>query len=217
MACRRHQVRSLTWHSSSGRTHTHGRASARAPGATRCRRLAAQLRCAVPPRAAEMKVTHEEMKAARVPLLFRDYCAHILIPLNDCRVKTWYAMWKCQELRHAYEKCQYDECAARHNPPGAHGGVLHLLMWEHTCLAGTSGEWRSLPTKERRPQKAAISQPGGRQVPGWEPPRRPSHIICQRPNVYTLCRRSLRGYCAVPLARLRFPFLSVSIAAMHYD
>lgn len=61
----------------------------------------------------EMKVTHEEMKAARVPLLFRDYCAHILIPLNDCRVKTWYAMWKCQELRHAYEKCQYDEYQRR--------------------------------------------------------------------------------------------------------
>ena len=36
----------------------------------------------------EMKVTHEEMKAARVPLNFRDYCAHILIPLNECRVKT---------------------------------------------------------------------------------------------------------------------------------
>jgi hypothetical protein len=60
-----------------------------------------------------MKVTHEQMKAARVPLNFRDYCAHILIPLNDCRVKTWYSPWKCTDLRHAYEKCQYEEYERR--------------------------------------------------------------------------------------------------------
>jgi len=66
----------------------------------------------VPPQP-EMKVTHEEMKAARVPLLFRDFCAHLLIPLNDCRVKTWYSPFKCTELRHSYEKCQYDEFTRR--------------------------------------------------------------------------------------------------------
>ena len=60
-----------------------------------------------------MKVTHEEMKAARVPLNFRDYCAHLLIPLNDCRVKTWYSPWKCTDLRHNYEKCQYEEYERR--------------------------------------------------------------------------------------------------------
>ena len=58
-----------------------------------------------------MQVTHEEMKAARVPLLFRDYCAHLLIPLNECRVKTWYSPFKCTDLRHEYEKCQFDEYA----------------------------------------------------------------------------------------------------------
>ena len=63
--------------------------------------------------AAEMKVTHEEMKAARVPLLFRDYCAHILIPLNACRVKTWYSPFQCSELRHAYEKCEFEEYERR--------------------------------------------------------------------------------------------------------
>ena len=60
-----------------------------------------------------MKVTHEEMKAARVPLLFRDYCAHILIPLNECRVKNWYSPFQCTELRHSYEKCQYEEFERR--------------------------------------------------------------------------------------------------------
>ena len=60
-----------------------------------------------------MKVTHEEMKAERVPLLFRDYCAHILIPLNKCRVKHWYSPFQCTELRHMYEKCQYEEFERR--------------------------------------------------------------------------------------------------------
>ena len=60
-----------------------------------------------------MKVTHEEMKAARVPLLFRDYCAHILIPLNACRVKNWYSPFQCTELRHSYEKCEFEEFERR--------------------------------------------------------------------------------------------------------
>ena len=60
-----------------------------------------------------MKVTLEEMKANQIPLNFRDYCAHILIPLNDCRVKHWYSPWQCTELRHGYEKCQYEEFERR--------------------------------------------------------------------------------------------------------
>ena len=60
-----------------------------------------------------MKVTLEEMKAAKVPLVFRDYCAHILIPLNKCRVKSWYSPFKCTDLRHSYEKCQYEEYERR--------------------------------------------------------------------------------------------------------
>ena len=62
---------------------------------------------------AEMKVTNEQMKAARIPLNFRDYCAHILIPLNECRTKSWFMPWACTDLRHSYEKCQYDEYERR--------------------------------------------------------------------------------------------------------
>lgn len=32
-----------------------------------------------------MQVTAAEMKAARIPLDWRDHCAHLLIPLNKCR------------------------------------------------------------------------------------------------------------------------------------
>jgi len=61
----------------------------------------------------EMKVTREQMRDARVPLHFRDYCAHILIPLNDCRHQTWFSPFKCTDLRHAYEKCEFDEFQRR--------------------------------------------------------------------------------------------------------
>jgi NADH dehydrogenase (ubiquinone) 1 beta subcomplex subunit 7 len=49
------------------------------------------------------------MVDARVPLHYRDACASILIPLNECRRETLFMPWKCQELRHEYEKCQYME------------------------------------------------------------------------------------------------------------
>lgn len=61
----------------------------------------------------EMKVTRQQMKDARLPLNFRDYCAHILIPLNECRRETWFSPYKCTELRHAHEKCEYDEYMRR--------------------------------------------------------------------------------------------------------
>lgn len=32
-----------------------------------------------------MPVSHEELRKEKVPIAFRDYCAHLLIPLNKCR------------------------------------------------------------------------------------------------------------------------------------
>ena len=51
-----------------------------------------------------------------MPRRYRDYCAHILIPLNKCRVQNYYLPWTCSDLKHAYEKCQYDECAPLCSP-----------------------------------------------------------------------------------------------------
>ncbi len=53
--------------------------------------------------------TKQEMAEARLPIAYRDQCASLLIPLNQCRRKTLYMPFKCEELRHAYEKCQYVE------------------------------------------------------------------------------------------------------------
>lgn len=36
----------------------------------------------------EMQATLEELKAAKIPREYRDFCAHLLIPLNKCRYAT---------------------------------------------------------------------------------------------------------------------------------
>jgi NADH dehydrogenase (ubiquinone) 1 beta subcomplex subunit 7 len=54
-------------------------------------------------------VTKAEMDAHRVPANMRDYCVHLLIPLNTCRRANYYMPWKCTDERHAYEKCEYEE------------------------------------------------------------------------------------------------------------
>ena len=55
----------------------------------------------------------EDMARAKLSLGYRDYCAHLLIPLNECRRASLYAPWKCGHERHVYEKCQYMEYMRR--------------------------------------------------------------------------------------------------------
>jgi hypothetical protein len=78
------------------------------------------------------------MEAARLDLGYRDHCAHLLIPLNACRAQTAYMPWQCTDLRHAYEKCQYDEYGtARERERGEcdHSGPL----WLHIDSDGIVG------------------------------------------------------------------------------
>ncbi|KAK4799755.1 hypothetical protein SAY86_025120 [Trapa natans] len=56
----------------------------------------------------KMIATQEEMVKAKVPLAYRDQCAHLLIPLNKCRQAEFYLPWKCEAERHVYEKCEYE-------------------------------------------------------------------------------------------------------------
>ncbi|KAI7845793.1 hypothetical protein COHA_000705 [Chlorella ohadii] len=60
-----------------------------------------------------MQATQEEMAAANVDMVWRDFCAHVLIKLNDCRRKSLYVPWKCEHERHEYEKCQYKDYKKR--------------------------------------------------------------------------------------------------------
>lgn len=53
------------------------------------------------------------MAAADIDLAYRDFCAHLLIPLNKCRRENFYLPWKCEHERHAYELCEYKEYKRR--------------------------------------------------------------------------------------------------------
>ena len=55
----------------------------------------------------KMKVSREWMKEHEVPLHYRDYCAHLWLPLHKCQKRTYYSPWHCKEELHTYEKCQY--------------------------------------------------------------------------------------------------------------
>jgi len=50
----------------------------------------------------------EAIKAAKIPLAWRDTCSHILIDLNKCRRETWWNPNKCEHARHIYEECEYN-------------------------------------------------------------------------------------------------------------
>ncbi|KAL1832727.1 hypothetical protein ACET3Z_002378 [Daucus carota] len=56
----------------------------------------------------KMIATQQEMVDNRVPIPYRDQCAHLLIPLNKCRQSEFYLPWKCENERHSYEKCEYE-------------------------------------------------------------------------------------------------------------
>eukprot|EP00227_Mantoniella_beaufortii_P016837 CAMPEP_0197592312 /NCGR_PEP_ID=MMETSP1326-20131121/15025_1 /TAXON_ID=1155430 /ORGANISM="Genus nov. species nov., Strain RCC2288" /LENGTH=89 /DNA_ID=CAMNT_0043157999 /DNA_START=184 /DNA_END=453 /DNA_ORIENTATION=- len=57
--------------------------------------------------------TQEQMMAAKIDLAYRDFCAHLLIPLNECRKKEYYIPWRCGDEKHHYDKCQYKEYMMR--------------------------------------------------------------------------------------------------------
>ncbi|KAL6961867.1 hypothetical protein U1Q18_001848 [Sarracenia purpurea var. burkii] len=62
----------------------------------------------VPGSSKKMIATQEEMVEAKVPIPYRDQCAHLLIPLNKCRHAEFFLPWKCENERHVYEKCEYE-------------------------------------------------------------------------------------------------------------
>ena len=92
------------------------------PAAARSPRATAKPRATAPHLRATMGGGHDlpttpatrtEMADANLAVAYRDACAHLLIPLNKCRRKTFYMPWECGHLRHEYERCQYVEWLKR--------------------------------------------------------------------------------------------------------
>lgn len=56
-----------------------------------------------------MVATPEELESAKVPLHFRDYCAHKYIELEKCKKHKFPFVYRCHHEKHDYEHCQYEE------------------------------------------------------------------------------------------------------------
>eukprot|EP00562_Extubocellulus_spinifer_P031960 CAMPEP_0178725458 /NCGR_PEP_ID=MMETSP0699-20121125/26690_1 /TAXON_ID=265572 /ORGANISM="Extubocellulus spinifer, Strain CCMP396" /LENGTH=132 /DNA_ID=CAMNT_0020376805 /DNA_START=217 /DNA_END=615 /DNA_ORIENTATION=- len=55
----------------------------------------------------------QSLSDAKIPLAFRDTCAHLLVPLNKCRRTTWWSPNKCGHERHTYEECLWNSYLQR--------------------------------------------------------------------------------------------------------
>lgn len=89
------------------------------------------------------------MRDARLPLAYRDSCAHLLIPLNKCRRETWYAPWKCT-VRFTQPEAAADERR------GSRKLQEQTSKIANSSLPGTSGratQLREVPV--RRVQEAS--------------------------------------------------------------
>jgi len=57
----------------------------------------------------EPKISIDELRKEAVPQAYRDYCAHLLVPLNRCRYDNLFLPTRCQHERHIYEQCMYED------------------------------------------------------------------------------------------------------------
>jgi len=58
--------------------------------------------------------TEAEMNAANLEPSQRDYCAHKLIPLLQCKRENFpFVQWYCHEFKSAYDHCQHDDYIMR--------------------------------------------------------------------------------------------------------
>lgn len=61
------------------------------------------------------------MSEARLPMQYRDSCAHLLIPLNRCRQAEYYLPWKCEVWR-SFQRTGPVNTIGRRTPLGLNDG-----------------------------------------------------------------------------------------------
>ncbi|TPX30380.1 hypothetical protein SeLEV6574_g08614 [Synchytrium endobioticum] len=61
----------------------------------------------------KMLMSQEDLAKHRIPIAWRDYCAHLLPDLYKCRHDHYYLPWACEKQRVAWTKCQYDDYQRR--------------------------------------------------------------------------------------------------------
>jgi len=98
------------------------------------------------------------MRDAKLPMQYRDSCAHLLIPLNRCRFETYYLPWKC-EVRFVLDPIPLEglELAYQQHPRGPTRLTLLPL--------GRETQLREVPI--RRVQEAGGQDERAQGGQGW--------------------------------------------------
>jgi len=60
-----------------------------------------------------MIATEQEMRAAKLPLEERDYCAHKKIDYLACRADVWPLAYRCAHSKHKLMDCMFDDYVLR--------------------------------------------------------------------------------------------------------
>lgn len=55
----------------------------------------------------------DDLKSARIPLPFRDYCANLLLDYQVCRYKHMPFLYRCGHVKHAYLQCEQKDYILR--------------------------------------------------------------------------------------------------------
>ncbi|KAF9824838.1 hypothetical protein SFRURICE_018037 [Spodoptera frugiperda] len=61
----------------------------------------------------EMVAREEDLVSAKIPVKYRDYCAHHLLEYQSCRYKNMPLLYKCAHEKHAYLICEKDDYVIR--------------------------------------------------------------------------------------------------------
>jgi len=142
------------------------------------------------------------MSAARLPLPYRDSCAHLLIPLNRCRQEEFYLPWKCEVRRASLHWAQQKLTAA------GRATLLRKVPVRGVQAAGGQ-DGRAAGSQERRAEQLSTAEDGNREL------RRECcmYISTAQPtsvNMYELSRIQggpLRYYCTkIPPACTAYMF-----------
>jgi len=60
----------------------------------------------------KMQISEKDCIIYKVPVIARDLCVHLYVPLKKCRKDSLYAPWGCKKLFMAYQRCQLNEFSA---------------------------------------------------------------------------------------------------------
>ncbi|XP_075991232.1 NADH dehydrogenase [ubiquinone] 1 beta subcomplex subunit 7-like [Anticarsia gemmatalis] len=60
-----------------------------------------------------MEACQEDLMSAKIPIQFRDYCAHYLLDYQICRYKYMPFVVRCAHEKHAYLECEHQDYLLR--------------------------------------------------------------------------------------------------------